>query len=254
RSAAEAAILGRRLQGTVLVSRNRIRFAAFAEPPGDTPRAAVDLMADDDDSECEIILDGCIVEEWGRIDTNKPGHERPVIGVRLQAPRVAVRHNRIGNPPLADAEREKLDTNLEHRAMLLQGFRSAQPNERLSGKALVLGNQFRSTGRSALVEVQEARITLGNAAIRIGFARVSFSDNEVEHRSLPDRLDGLATCLLQGDGLVVGDNQVKGEGKFASFNLFKLERATFIGNVMTGEPFGLDGVRPQPPKDFNVFS
>jgi hypothetical protein len=176
-----------------------------------------------------------------------------VIGVRVQAPRVAVRHNRIGNPPLADLEREKLDTNLEHRAMLLQGFRSAQPNERLSGKALVLGNQFRGTGRSALVEVQETRITLGNAVIRIGFARVSFSDNEIEHRSLPDRLDGVATCLLQGEGLVVGDNQVKGEGQFASFNLFDNRRATFTGNVVTGEPFGVGGVRPQPPIGFNIW-
>lgn len=252
--AAEAAILGEKLRGTVTLDGNRVRFAAF-EPPTEQPRAAVDLAADDDDPECEIVLDGCLVEEWGRV---RPGEVLPpsppladvppAVGVRIRAPRVAVRHNRIANPPLRDGE--DADVEREHRALLVISL-PANPNERLSGKVMALGNQFRGTGATALVEVQG--VLDGNNNPVSGFARVSFSDNEVEHRSRQEGPARAASVSLAGGNLVVGDNQVTGQRGFASFVLFA-RNGTFIGNVMARQPNLFGAILPTPIAEAKKFN
>ena len=250
--AADAAILGHGLQGRS-IARNRIRFAAFAE--AEQPRefhAAVELSTDETDSDAEIVVDGCLVEESGRRPTGVPDPEQRVVGVWLRAARMAVQNNCIGTRQLSQ-ESEDTDRKIEHRALVLVGASSPAADSPV-GKALVSGNQFRGTGLSALVEIQDVIPPLPGDRRR-AFARVNFSGNEVEHRSLSGTQGGRASVSLAGGarergGLVVANNHVSGEGEFASFNLHNV-RATFTGNVMTGVPVGVAGVRPMPAESFN---
>ena len=213
----------------------------------------MDLAAAEEDLECEVIVDSCLVEEWGRSETGDEPSFREAIGVRIRAPRVVVRHNQICNA-LDDGDEEEIAVTLEQPALQLLWIELRNDGWRL-GKALVLGNQFRGTARSTLVDVgfKPADVETDHPQ---SFARVIFSDNDVEHRSPREGgNDFFATCRLGGGRLVVGDNNVKSQSGFASFLLYSKEvPGIFIGNVMTGAPTLHNNVVPSNIQDFNVMS
>jgi hypothetical protein len=141
----------------------------------------------------------------------------------------------------------------EDRALIMRGLMefSLGNNETTVGFAAQIdGNKFIGTGRSALVQLLEAKIS---DSVFVRFERVSFSQNYCMHVSPQNVNDKFATVSLRGSRAIVIGNHIKATtGKFFSVDFNGME-GPFIGNVTNGGTLQHPDF-PAPQSAFNMIA
>lgn len=126
--------------------------------------------------------------------------------------------------------------NREDRALIMRGaleFSASSDSIPLGFAALVQGNRFVGTGRTALVELREMRI---NDRTIVRFERVAFSNNHCWHFSTPNFERGkMATVWLVGRAATVMGNHIKSTVRFFTSVNFSNMPGPFTGNVIAGD-------------------
>lgn len=146
------------------------------------------------------------------------------------------------------------DPNREDRALVMRGALEFSPSPdsiSLGFAALILGNRFIGTGRTALVELRETRI---NDRTFARFERVAFSNNHCWHWSTPNFERGkMATVWLVGRAATVMGNHIKSTVRFFSSVNFNSMPGPYMGNVTAGDTINHVDL-PAPVANFNLIT
>ncbi|MCP4329289.1 MAG: hypothetical protein GY791_12725 [Alphaproteobacteria bacterium] len=230
-------VLGAQLEGTTMISRNRIVSCGSASTPfGALGIGLVFALGEVQIESCEIINTGISADgtQTAPLATGIWGFV--VLECRIE-----------GNEVTYSDMTSGFDPNQEHRALRILGYLEYTSGEFAFGfPAQVLNNKFIGPGRSALVEFHE--FALGQT-FAVRFERVFFSNNYCFHLGGQAGAQA-ATVRLTGRRAVVMGNQIKALAQINSVD-FGSTRGVFIGNITRGGATQLVDF-PTPEGDFNL--
>jgi nitrous oxidase accessory protein NosD len=141
----------------------------------------------------------------------------------------------------------------EDRAVRLRGYleasyaTAAMDLPAVGFEAIVTGNRFVGTGRSALVEFREQTLT---DTLRARFESITFNDNVCRHVVAADADDGAATVRFAAGVAIVMGNRIKASRPLPFSFDFGGATGTYLGNVASGDAGGFIDF-PTPSSDYN---
>lgn len=148
---------------------------------------------------------------------------------------------------------ERRDAAAEDRAVRLRGYleasftAGAMELPAVGFEAIVTGNRFVGTGRSALVEFREQTLS---DSVRARFESITFNDNVCRHLVAADAGDDAATVRFAASVAIAMGNRIKASRRLSFSFDFAGAAGTHVGNVASGGVAGFIDF-PSPSSDYN---
>lgn len=196
----------------------------------------------------EVHISGNEVRDTGIVD-GKPGPSKRDIGIFGDL----VMEARVSDNLVTYTDQLGRDRNREDRALLMRGFIefAAGGNGLVLGYSIQIhGNKFVGVGLTALVELQEAKIS---DSLLVRFERVSFNNNYCSHLTSADANQLQATVWLVGRHGIVMSNHIKSfTRRIPSVNYNNMS-GPCLGNVLSDNVINRSLVPPLD-ADFNMIA